>query len=490
MKQHLYLADQVRELDRAAIEGKGISGITLMKRAAEACLTVLRKKWPDPERVAVLCGSGNNAGDGFILAGLLAARGVPVTVSLVGREPSAETDAGMAWEFCQQSGVSLVAAAEAVPEADLVVDALLGTGISGKVRPNYAEVIALVNQGGSAVLAIDVPSGLCSDTGLCLGACIKADVTVTFIGKKAGLFMADGQEMSGQVEFADLDVPPDVYAGVDAAMQMLDFEALVSRLEPRHRNAHKMSHGHVLIVGGDEGMGGAVLLAAEAASMTGCGLVSVATHPNNVSAILARRPEVMPKAIAGTSDLLPLLERADVLVLGPGLGVNDFGQQLFKAVLDAAKPLVVDADGLNLLARKPVQRTDWILTPHPGEASRLLGQDAQADRLQSVRALRDRFGGIALLKGAGTLMDAGTGQVALCPYGNPGMAVAGMGDVLSGVIGSLLAQGGDAALATMLGVAVHSLAADNIVKSQGERGLLAGELAPEMRRLLNMDVAS
>ena len=480
----LYLAAQVREIDRITIDERRIPGLTLMRRAADACVSALIQRWPEPAKVAVLCGSGNNAGDGFIIAGLLANRGVQTSVGLVGRMPEADSDAGAACRFCRDSGVGVVTASEAMHDADVIVDALLGTGITGELRPGYAEVIAAVNRGSWKVLSVDLPSGLSSDTGNVQGSAVRADVTVTFIGRKLGLLTADGPEVTGELLFADLDVPDDVLAEVEPAATVLDFESLVRRLPPRHRNSHKMSHGHLLIVGGDEGMGGAVLMAAESAIMTGSGLVSVATHPANVSAILARRPEVMPRGVKGTDDLEALLDRSTAVVLGPGLGQGGFGQALFDAVLATDKPLVLDADGLNLLSEKPHRRDNWVLTPHPGEAGRLLSARVQEDRLSAVRELTSKFGGVALLKGAGTLISDGE-RVSLVPYGNPAMAVAGMGDVLSGVIGSLLAQTGEQLFATQLGAVVHSLAADIMAGSEGELGLLASELIPQMRRLLN-----
>lgn len=481
---HLYQAAQVRELDRVTIQDRGVPGLILMRRAAKACVEELLARWPDPKKVAVLCGSGNNAADGFIIAGLLANRGVICEVGLVGRIPEQGTDAGSAHQFCLESGVSLVSAPEAMAQADLLVDALLGTGLAGDVRPEYAEAIAAANGSGLPILAVDVPSGLCSDSGCALGDAICAEVTVTFIGRKLGLYTADGAEHSGDIVFNKLDVPDDVYDEVPFAATCLNYADVSRKLPPRHRNSHKKSHGHVLIVGGNQGMGGAVIMAAESAIMTGAGLVSVATHPTNVASLLSRRPEVMPLGVSTAKDLDPLLKKVDVVVLGPGLGQDDFAKALFAAVLETDKPMVLDADGLNLLSESPVTRENWILTPHPGEARRLIDCDIQSDRLSAVKTLQERYGGVSLLKGAGTLIADGS-EVSLVPYGNPGMAVGGMGDVLSGVIGSLLAQTEDQLLSAQLGAVIHSLAADNLVSVQGERGLLATELAPEIRKLLN-----
>jgi len=499
----IYLAQQVRELDRITIEEKGIPGIKLMRSAAQACVDVLLGQAPSPGKVSVLCGSGNNAGDGFIIAGLLANRGIEVTVGLVGKVPSAETDAGKAYGYCREAGVEILTAELSLQDSAFVVDALLGTGLIGPVRPEYQQVISAVNLHDCTVLAVDLPSGLCADTGNILGACVKADMTVTFIGRKLGLFTNDGPEVVGELNFADLSVPGSVFDAIEPSARMLSYEDQIRKLPVRNRNAHKMNHGHVLVVGGDQGMAGAVAMAAEAALYSGAGLVSVATHPTSVNSLVARRPEVMTKSVTTPDELKVLINRATVVVVGPGLGNDSLGNdslggdslggdsawasELFDIVLEAELPMIIDADGLNRLSRLPQQSTkrdNWILTPHPGEARNLLGKNVQVNRLASVKQLQEKYGGVSLLKGAGTLI-ASRHDVWLCPYGNPGMSVAGMGDVLSGVIGGLVAQGLDVNDAACLGVIVHSLAADNITARQGDRGLLATQLLPEIRKLLN-----
>ena len=509
----IYLAQQVRELDRITIEEKGVPGIKLMRSAAQACVDVLLEQASSPGKVSVLCGSGNNAGDGFIIAGLLANRGIEVTVGLVGKVPSGETDAGKAYGYCREAGVEILTAELSLQNSAFVVDALLGTGLIGPVRPEYQQVISAVNLHDCTVLAVDLPSGLCADTGNILGACIKADMTVTFIGRKLGLLTNDGPEVVGELNFADLSVPSSVFDAIEPSVRMLSYEDQIRKLPVRNRNAHKMNHGHVLVVGGDQGMAGAVAMAAEAAMYSGAGLVSVATHPTSVNSLVARRPEVMTKSVTTPDELKALINRATVIVVGPGLGDESlgdeslgdeslgdeslgneslggdsaWGSELFDIVLESELPMIIDADGLNRLSRLPQQSTrrdNWILTPHPGEARNLLGKNVQVNRLASVKQLQEKYGGVCLLKGAGTLIASRHG-VWLCPYGNPGMSVAGMGDILSGIIGGLVAQGLDMNDAACLGVTVHSLAADNITARQGERGLLATQLLPEIRKLLN-----
>lgn len=486
----LYTAAAVRQLDQLAIESRGIPGLTLMRRAASACVDALCRHWPGARDVRVYCGSGNNAGDGFLMAGMLAEKGYRVTVAVVGQPSSLGADATEAHRYCLSTTAKVNTWTPlGQVEADVVVDALLGTGLSGEVRAHYADAIKEINTSGKPVLAVDIPSGLSSDTGVRLGASVSASVTVTFIGLKCGMFTLDGPDACGRIEFSDLQVPSDIYEGVDAAAHRIDLDELRRQLPVRPRNAHKNQFGHVLVVGGDAGMGGAVAMSAEAALRSGAGLVSVATHPVNTAAILARRPELMVRGVENPNALAPLLERASVLVLGPGLGQDDWGRQMFAAVMAASHerhpPMVVDADGLTLLGEQPEARDNWVLTPHPGEASRLMPDvDIQSDRFDAVTRLQAAYGGAALLKGAGTVIADGHANY-LCDLGNPGMSTAGMGDVLSGVVGGLLAQGLTVSRATRLAVAVHAAAGDACSARGGERGLVATDLMADIRRLLN-----
>jgi len=270
-------------------------------------------------------------------------------------------------------------------------------------------------------------------------------------------------------------------------MKKIKLKDFAEYLQPRPRAAHKGNFGHVLIVGGDAGYSGAVRLAAEAALRTGAGLVSVATHPVHAAMLNSTCPEIMCHATHSSADLVALLQRATVIVLGPGLGRSDWGKDLFQMVLTQKHSLVIDADGLNQLAEVPQQRSNWILTPHPGEVARLLNmttEQVQQDRLAAIKKLQQRYGGVAVLKGAGTLVLDANDKPGLCTAGNPGMATAGMGDVLSGVLGSLVAQHLPLEIAAPLGVELHAVAGDLAAK-EGERGMIASDLMPFLRRLVN-----
>ena len=506
----LYTAESVRELDRRAIEEYGIPGIVLMKRAGESAFRQLLGRWPDTRVVTVYCGGGNNGGDGYIIAGLAAQRGLRVRViQLVGAE-KLTGDAARAWQFARQEAVAMRAfdvsadsSADAMSEAvtdgdkpdgerEVIVDALLGTGIRGEVREAYVRAIEAINRSGKPVLAVDIPSGLDSDTGAVRGIAVRADLTATFIGMKVGLLTGRGPALCGDLSFHDLQVPVDVHKAMPVAALRLQLAGLTRAYLPRRdRDAHKGKFGHVLIIGGDEGFGGAAAMAGESALRVGAGLVAVATRASHVSALLARRPELMVKPVESGQQLEPLLSAPSVLGIGPGLGRSSWSEQVLQQAIKTGLPMVVDADALNLISEtrlaRDVDSSQWVLTPHPGEAARLLGRsnaEIQAHRLQACRDIHERFGATVLLKGAGTLI-AGPGGMSLCPYGNPGMATGGMGDVLAGVIGGLLAQGIPAQAATQLGACLHAVAADQVAEQRGERGMLATDLLEPLQRLVN-----
>lgn len=487
IERRLYVAAQVRELDRRAIEGCGIPGYTLMQRAAAAAWRTLGERVGCPQRVVVICGPGNNGGDGYELAVLAQADGARVEVLHVGALPQTG-DAGRACQAWQSVGGSLNAFDGDLPKTDWVVDALYGTGLSRAPDGAAAAAIeAMVNARtkGAHVLAVDVPSGLDASTGEVPGVCVEADLTVSFIGNKLGLWTGRGPAVAGQRYFDALQVPDAVHDNM-APDALLQVAHQLQQLGRRARDAHKGQSGHVLVVGGNHGMAGAAVLAGRAALRAGAGLVSLATRPEHVAIAGAVQPELMAHGVDAVAQLAPLLERADVVALGPGLGQDAWARALFAHVLTAGRPMVVDADALNLLARLPRQNEQWILTPHPGEAARLLQcsvAEVQADRRAAAMAIRRQFGGAVVLKGAGSLI-AGSTTVEVCPFGNPGMGVAGMGDTLTGIVAALRAQGFGVDAAAALGVLVHARAGDRAA-SAGERGLLPSDLLLAIRAEVN-----
>jgi NAD(P)H-hydrate epimerase len=370
----------------------------------------------------------------------------------------------------------------------VVVDGMLGTGIAGKPRPAYEAAIRCVTELRIPILALDVPSGLDADTGATPGLAVPATWTVSFITAKRGAYTAQGPDLCGELFLRDLAVPEAAYACAEPACEVLDLESLKDALPLRRATSHKGSFGRCLLIGGEHGMGGAVILAAEAALRTGLGLLAVATREMHVAPLLARRPECMAHAVGHRNELEPLLQWADALIVGPGLGREPWGQQMLHAALAADKPLLLDADALNLLAAAAPQPlpAGCVLTPHPGEAARLLDRsvaEVQADRFAAASGLAQTFGATVVLKGRGTIVATGD-QLALCGAGNAGMASGGTGDVLSGVTGGLLAQGLSGRDAAALGTVLHARAGDRAALALGQRAMLATDLVPEIGELL------
>lgn len=485
----LYTAAQVRDFDRRAIADFGLAGATLMERAGQAAWDLLRATWPQARRIVVLTGTGNNGGDGFVVARLAADAGCEVAVLQLGDRERLRGDALSNAQRWAQMGGSWQAYDGQLPAADVIVDAMLGTGLERDVTGSWRQAIAAVNQGGSPCLAIDVPSGLNADSGAIMGDAVRAALTISFIGLKVGLFTADGPDCAGTIRFDSLGVPAKVYASNLPTARLIDWRKQRRGFGRRPRNCHKGHFGHVLVVGGNVGMGGAARLAAEAALRVGAGLVSLATQPQHVAAVLAARPEIMVHGIAQPADIEPLLRHATVIAVGPGLGRDDWAQGLWQRALAAQRTLIVDADALHLLAAAPTTRDDWVLTPHPGEAAALLRvchADINVQRLAMTQQIQRRFGGSVVLKGVGSVIaSAGATAPAICADGNPGMASGGMGDVLTGVIAGLLAQQRDCRDAAESGVCLHAAAADAAARAGGERGLLAGDLIDGLRRLVN-----
>ena len=491
LPQALYRAEQVRELDRLAIETYGIPGETLMERAGKAAWETLERLWPGAERILVLAGTGNNGGDGFVVARLALQAGRKVQVLQLGdRERIAGDARANALKYAALSGDWRPFDGRLPENADLVVDAVFGTGLEREVTGPWGEAITAIERHRAPVLALDLPSGLHADTGAILGCAVRADATVTFIGLKQGMFTGEGPACCGEITFDALDVPARVYGHLILSARRIDWARQRDLLQPRVATAHKGHFGHVLVVGGDRGMGGAARLAAEAALRTGAGLVSLATRQEHLAPVLATRPEIMAHGVEGAKELEPLLRNCTQVAVGPGLGRSAWGRELFQAVLASGRPLVVDADALNLLAEAPQRREDWVITPHPGEAARLLGScafEVQSDRFAAARQLQGRYGGVAVLKGAGTVIDSGgERRPAVCSDGNPGMASGGMGDVLTGVVAGFLAQGFETPMAAELAVCLHAAAGDKAARA-GRRGLLAMDLMSHVRRLANPD---
>lgn len=484
----LYTAEQVRQMDSHAINNYGIADEALMERAGLFSFETIREHWPDVRDVTVLCGPGNNGGDGYVIARLAREAGFDVRIFSLGDPEKMTPLTRMNAERCFEAGIHSEPFVKLPDRTGLIVDALLGTGIDRWMSGVWAEAIDAANQHRAPVLSVDIPTGLHADTGTVLNSCIRADVTTTFIGLKQGLFTGEGPEYAGKVLFDSLNVPAALYGTQILSARRIDWKKQQKLLPARRACAHKGSCGHVLVIGGAPGYLGAASLAGEAALRTGSGLVSIATHAAHASQLSIGRPELMCHAMVKPGDLDPLMEKCSVIAIGPGLGRGVWGRVLFNSLRETGNPIVMDADALSLLAEKPENDHKLIITPHPGEAARMLNLhsiDIQNDRFKAAKKLHHRYGGTVVLKGPGTVIHTSDSHPpAVCSDGNPGMATAGMGDVLTGIIASLVGQGLEPAEAAETGVALHAAAADLAAKKDGMRGMIASDLFPYIRQML------
>lgn len=484
----LYRAEQVRHFDRIAIEQHGIPGLELMNRAGAAAYRVLRERWPAARSMTVLAGIGNNGGDGYAIARLARADGLAVRVLQLGDIARLRGDAATCCAAYRAVGGAIEPYQRLPAEPGVIVDAMFGIGLERPVEGVWAEAVSAVNARRAGVLAVDIPSGLHADSGQVMGVAVRATVTVSFIGLKQGLFVGAGPDCRGRLHFCALEVPAAVYAQEHPSLWRSDWRQQRQILTPRSRSAHKGDCGHVLVIGGAPGMSGAARLAGESALRSGAGLVTVATHPAHAAVLNLTRPELMVVAVEDPRELASVFARADVVAVGPGLGRDVWGRRLWERAQTLGLPLVVDADALNLLAESPAVGRDWILTPHPGEAARLLGvgsAEIERDRPRAVAEIQRRYGGVAVLKGAGTLIQGRpTRPPVVCSDGNPGMATAGSGDVLTGVIAALRGQGLAAEDAACAGVCLHAAAGDEAARA-GERGLVASDIIAALRPVAN-----
>jgi hydroxyethylthiazole kinase-like uncharacterized protein yjeF len=503
--QPVLTADEMRRVDQRAVRDLGIPGVTLMENAgngAAACLLEALPALGLPRRgvrVALLCGKGGNGGDGFVVAGHLRAAGHRVEVFLVAPRAEVRGDAAQTLAAMERRGIRAreieddAALARALPSAQLVVDAMLGTGARGAPTPLVARAIEQVNACGRPVVALDIPSGLPADGGAPEGPVVRATLTPTFAGLKRALVTGPGVALAGRVVVVDIGVPPaEIARGV--ATFLLDAGDVAGLFPRRERDAHKGSYGHLLVVAGSVGKTGAAALAARAAMRAGVGLVTVATaaaaQPVVAPLLLEAMSEPLADTPAGTLALKArerlgeLAERRDAVALGPGLGLEEETQALARSlVFECARPMVVDADALTALAghleRLHAAPAARCLTPHPGEMARLLGAtvaDVQRDRIATVRQFATAWDAYVALKGATSVIGLPDGTVLLNPTGNPGMASGGTGDVLTGVLGAFLARGLPPAAALPAAVYLHGLAGDVAAERVGQESLVAGDV--------------
>ncbi|MDO6766062.1 NAD(P)H-hydrate dehydratase [Agarivorans sp. 1_MG-2023] len=495
LPQTLWRAEVVKSQEAVIADKLGISLSLLMERAGQAAFEYLQSAWPGAQKLLVLAGGGNNGGDAYVVARLAKQSGQQVQVIDLGSTTGKPSEAGAAKDAWVAAGGKLETLDELDWQCDVIVDGVLGTGITGSLRQPLCDLFAKVNLATAPVLSLDLPSGLCANTGRNLGAVISANATITFIAAKQGLFTGHAAEYVGELVFAGLGIDQQFEKYNVSDVSRVEVSELTQMLQRRSKTAHKGQFGRLAMVGGNKGMPGAIRMAAEASLRTGAGLVNVFTHSENSPVVSAGRPELMVAGIGleHTKLLAESLKPARCVVIGPGLGQDQWAKLLLTETFTQTVHCLVDADGLNLLALAPLRRNDWVLTPHPGEAARLLAcsvADIEGDRIAAARHIQQAFGGVCVLKGAGTIIAGNDGKVKICNVGNPGMASGGMGDVLSGIIGGLMAQFAvqhslfDIAC---LGVSIHGMAGD-LAAAQGERGMLASDLMPYIRQLVNPEL--
>ncbi len=499
--RRLVTAEEMRAIDRCTIQELGVPGLLLMENAGLGVLRVVEQLLAqcNGKRVTILCGGGNNGGDGMVVARHLFNRGIPMNVYLVGKKASVKGDARVNMQILESFGINIPEIYEKkdlrrIAPSDIIVDALLGTGITGEVRGLMAHVVDWVNRSSLPVVSVDLPSGLHCDDGSYQGTCVRADQTVTMAELKRGLVLPPGRELAGQVTVVDISAPAFVSESAGIKTFLVEQEDIRRRLPQRPPAAHKGDFGKILVLAGSSGMTGAATLASLAALRVGGGL-TILCIPRSLNAILEEKlTEVMTKPLPETpqgtlsldaeAEIDALLEWADVLAIGPGLStVPETGELIRRIVKKTTIPMVIDADGLNAISgREDIlekKKTPRIITPHYGELSRLNGlsiDDIAKNRIEVARESASRFGGTVVLKGAPTVIGHSDGYVYVNSTGNSGMATPGTGDVLTGMVVGFLAQGCSTLDASLCGVYLHGLAGDTGAQAVGQRSLIAGDL--------------
>ena len=470
---NLYDKKSIIAIENLAIKDFNISNAYLEQKVVSCCVEQLSKTFPLAQKIAVFCGIGNNAQDGLKIADKLQSMGFVVQII-------------KAIDWTKELQL----------DADVIVDALFGIGINRHITGVWEHIIYQINNSNIPVFSIDIPSGLDPDTGKVLGVAVKAKVTITFVGLKKGLFTGKGREHSGEIRFNNLGLPIDAYKHAVCNVVRLNSNNFNNILPRRVAFAHKGNFGKLLIIGGKDGMQGAAYLAGIAALRSGSGIVYVLSNSSNQSSFHNSCPEIQWHNFSEIKQLKELIAKSTVILLGPGLGHDKYSKILFDEVMQSDLPLVLDADGLNMLAEKFNNnfkiRKNWILTPHSGEAAKLLNIDVaavDADRFAAVEELSHKFKATVVLKGSGTLIKSYQDNreynpVYLCDLGNPGMATAGMGDVLAGLIAALLAQKLTLKDAARFAVFTHALAGDLVAKN-GSLGILASDLIFFIRKIIN-----
>ena len=502
----LHTTQETKKIDALAIRETKHTGYSLMQSAAEFSLDILISEFDNTDEVIVFCAKGKNSGDGFLVASYAKEFGLLSTIVLCNPAKELKGVSKKAFNEAKNNGVKIISInslskIRISPKA-VLVDALIGTGLKGELRNNIKKSILSINKLGDSypVMSLDIPSGVCSDSGLAKEPSVIADITCTFVAQKRGCFTSEGRALSGHIFYSDLDIPKRIFSKVSCNSHIINMEDHLHKIILRDENSHKGAFGHTFVVGGNKGFGGAAILAAKAAAFSGAGLIGLGTRPENLEASLLSCPEVMTVGVDSGQDLEEHLSKPNVIAIGPGLGQTAWSEQMLQRVFWEANKreitVLMDADALNLLTKLKLSAKlpkNLIITPHPGEASRLLNKsidEIESNRFKAVSLLQEKYNCVAVLKGSGTLVcykKGGKQKIGICEAGNPGMASGGMGDILTGIIAGFLAQGLSSIEAAELGVDIHAKAADLKSLETGEAGLLASDVLEEVRQLLKYE---
>ncbi len=495
----------VREIDRLTIEKYGIPGLVLMENAGRAAADVLLENFAYAGKVAVFAGGGNNGGDGFVIARHLISEGLDVDTYVVSNPKKYKGDAFTNYKALKKIGGNIVELKDNLrkyKQADVIVDAIFGTGLDREVTGFYKKVIEFINSQGVPTLAVDLPSGLDSNTGYPLGTAVLADVTVTFVLPKLGTSIYPGVEFAGEIYVADITTPN--FLLDDIPYELLSSESVDKILALRYEDTHKGTYGHLFILAGSPGKSGAASLAALGAQRAGTGLVTVGVPKSLHSIIEQKTTEAMTEplpetdietlgAVSVNRTLEIMKERKSALAVGPGISTTDETREfLYEIIRNSTIPMLIDADAITLVAENPKvlkeAKVPIVLTPHPGEMSRLAGittEEVQADRVGVSLDFSAKYNVYLVLKGARSIISTPEGEIFINTTGNAGMASGGMGDVLSGIIGGFLAQRLSPSAACRLGVFIHGLAGDIVAHENGEVGMIASDVANALPKAIS-----
>lgn len=499
-----------REIDRRTIEEFGVPGVVLMENAGRAVASSILTEYPSAQKMAVICGAGNNAGDGFVIARHLISSGKDVSVHITQKKQRYKGDAKTNLDSLLEIGTDVRELEGKLPrikDTEVIVDAIFGTGLDRNVGGFYERLIKFINRQSAPCVSVDIPSGLDADTGQPMGTAVRADMTVTFAPAKIGMCIYPGVDYAGKLCVADITIPK--LLGEDIPFELLTFRKCAGLIRKRTADSHKGTYGHLFVLAGSPGKSGAAILCAEAALRSGSGLVTLGVPQSISTAVEEKTTEVMSVSLKDSKDgtfhpdaheevLRELEGKKTALAVGPGISTSKgTGKLLEKVITQCEVPVVLDADALNIISKNPEilrkTKVPAVVTPHPGEMARLCGvgtKQVQSDRVGVSTRFSEKYGCYVVLKGARTVVSTPGGEVFINPTGNSAMATAGTGDVLTGIIGGLVAQGYDSLQSCLLGVFLHGHAADLLLEETGAAGFTASEISRKIPASINSIMSS